>query len=323
MTTKLTSKSLTRDLIIAEAEKRGWQVDYIGSGSQYYRITTANGKSEIFWQSRPSRTSANGSSLVRFKALSMQFAEKLGYTMPAYGIVRDTSGAEAFLAQNGTIVVKPSNGTNSMGVSVNVKSTEQLHTAITYARENSENGKVLLQKQLEGKLYRLTVIHGKCVAGAYRRAAQVTGDGKRTARQLVEALDQEPLRSGAEHTPLRQVEIAAAEVYLGDAINRVPTDGEVVRVAAIESISAGGETVDVTVQIHEDWKKFMTEFAVQAGLFIAGFDVICNDVAQPLQDKYVPLLEVNSAPGFMSHEYPTGGGEAIHLAPILLDELFQ
>jgi cyanophycin synthetase len=321
----MSADTITAQLIMDEAVKRGWRVEHIGSGSRkpYFRISLPDGRSEIFCISRPSRSSANGAAIVRFKRLSMQFVEMIGYKTPPISGFSNMQDAEHFLREHGTVVVKPSNGTNSQGVTIGITDTETLKKALDFARVHSSNGKAILQKQLEGKLFRLTVVNGKFVAGAYRRGAFVAGDGVNTVRSLVESFNQDPRRNNPPHSPLKQVEPATVEAYLGSStMEMVPSAGAVVRIAAIESISAGGDTVDATSQVHEDWQKFTEDFARAAGLFIAGFDVITEDIASPLVDSYVPLLEVNSAPGFISHQYPSEG-TPIELAPILLDELFE
>lgn len=317
------SDSVTRRLLKAEAQRRGWAVETIGRDDYFLKVTLPDGRSELFRGSRPSRSSANGFVVSKYKDLTVQFAEGLGYKMPAFTLLEQIEQPAEFMHEYGVIVVKPADGGKSEGVTVGVDTGEKLTKAIAYAKQFSLSGKVLLQQQLEGKLYRLTVINGKFVAGAQRRAPQVNGNGQQTVRELIEELNRDPRRGKGSDTPLKKVSLELAEEYLGaDEMQRRPDAGETVRVSALDSVSAGGEAINVTESVHDDWRRFCSLITQESGQFIAGFDVMCDDIALPLEGYYVPMLEMNSSPGFKLHQYPTGGGEPVELAPILFDELF-
>lgn len=268
------------------------------------------------------RTSANGLIICKFKNLTMDFVESLGYTTPAYRLARTASEAEDMLVGD-AVVVKPIDGHRSEGVSVNIIDVPGLQAAITFAQAHSARKEVIVQRMLTGKLYRLLVVDGKLVAVMQRKAAEVVGDGRTTLRGLVERTNADPRRGDSVDTPLKKIHLEDVKEYLGaETLNTVPTSDQTVRVTALDSVSAGGEAINATDFVHDDWRKVTEHIAHEAGLFIAGYDVICDDIANPLMGKFVPLLEINSSPGLKLHEYPTGGGEPIHIAPLLLDALF-
>jgi len=317
--------SVTRRLLKEEAQRRGWQISEIIRDGYFLKITDNHGVTEWFLGSRPLIGSANGSIICIQKDMALEYLESLGYKVPAYLVV-DKPGrpeAEEFIAQHGTIVAKPLDGKQSEGVTTNITSLEQLNPAIDLALENSRWGKVLLQAQVSGKLYRLFAVNGKLRAAAHRKAAEVTGNGQNTVKQLIEQLNSDPRRGDDSTTPLKKVKLADAKAYLGaEGLEAVPEPGRVVRVSLLDSISAGGEAVNVMDQVHPDWHKMVSDVTVPINLFVCGFDVMCEDISQPLTDKFVPLLEMNSSPGLKLHHFPTGGGEPIDLAAIILDEVF-
>lgn len=321
------ANSITRQLLIDAAQSRGLSVSYTGTNEYFLQLTNAAGHTEIFRGSRPTKSAANGFIVSKYKNLTMDFVSSLGYEVPAWSL-QDTSSdinnAKQFLAANLPIVVKPLDGQQSLGVTVGVTTETQLEAALSLAMRHSMSGRIMLQHQLEGKLFRICTINGRLVAAALRSAAAVTGDGQRTVTELITALNSDPRRSETSNSPLKKVKLTDASDYLGgQRLDEILPAGEICRVSAIDSISAGGEAADVTASVHSDWHEFTTKVANGMGLYIAGFDIMCDDISQPLADNYVPLLEVNSAPGFKLHMYPTAGGQAINLAETLLDELFQ
>lgn len=319
------ANSVSRTLIIAEAQRRGWKVEFIGPQEYICKVTNLEGQSEMFLSSRPLRSSANGTAITIRKHITLDYVQSHGYRVPAYTTLNDDSETgRDFLEQYKTIVVKPSDAQQSAGVTMHVTTPQQLAEAVAYARGHGRSPTVILQEQIEGNLYRIFVINGKLVAAAHRRAAMVIGDGQHSIRELVDRLNQDPRRGTDNSTPLKQIKGTDVRAFLGEEhLADVPPAGAEVRVSAIDSVSAGGESADVTASVHPDWHQACGELAQGIGLFVCGYDIICPDISQPLQDKYLPLLEMNSAPGLKLHHYPTAGGEVIDVAKILLDEVFQ
>ena len=47
--------------------------------------------------------------------------------------------------------------------------------------------------------------------------------------------------------------------------------------------------------------------AKTVGLDVAGIDIICDDIAQPLAAQGGGIIEVNAAPGIRMHQFPSSG----------------
>jgi cyanophycin synthetase len=317
------ANSVTRTLILAEAVRRGWKTETIGPNAYFCKIIHPDGRWNLLHGTSTMRNSAPGQSIAKYKNLTMDFVKSYGYEVPPYELVESDTQALDFLEQQGTIVVKPVDGQRTEGVSVAVRSPEKLAAALRYAQANSESQQAMLQTHLSGNLYRLLVLDGQFVAGSWRRAAVVVGDGQHSVRQLIELANADPLRGHGVSTALKTIDLEQAVEHLGDErLASIPEAGARVVLSAIDSVSAGGEAINVTDKVHEDWRRVTIQLANEAGLFICGYDVMCSDISQPIQNNYLPLLEMNAAPGMKIHEYPTGGGDPIHLAPLLLDALF-
>lgn len=81
-------------------------------------------------------------------------------------------------------------------------------------------------------------------------------------------------------------------------------------------------TVDCTDEVHPDTAYMAALSAKVVGLDIAGVDLVCQDITQPLQAQGGAILEVNGGPGLLMHLKPSVGvarpvGQAIveHLFP--------
>ena len=81
-------------------------------------------------------------------------------------------------------------------------------------------------------------------------------------------------------------------------------------------------TVDCTDDVHPEIVYMAALSAKVVGLDIAGIDLVCQDISQPLQVQGGAIIEVNSGPGLLMHLRPSVGiprpvGQAIveHLFP--------
>ncbi len=315
------ANSATRKLIIEEAKRRGWETQEIGPNAHFIKVIHPDGRSNVLRGSQPRQNSALSFIATKDKSLALDFVSSYGYQVPPYLCISNQQQAANFLAEHGKIVLKPIDSLQSQGVTVNITDPAQIEQAFAEAMKFSSNGRAIVQKHLDGSLYRITMIDGKMVAATWRTAITVTGDGERTTAELIAALNTDPRRGEGADLGLKKIDHATAGDHIGeDAMQRVPAAHEVVTISSMDSAPGGG-AVNVTNRVHADWQAFSKHMADELGLFISGFDFICPDISQPLNGNNVPLLEINGAPGMRIHNFPTVG-EPIDLAPLLLDALF-
>lgn len=309
--------SVTRDLMVAAAEKRGWSVRYFGPRDYYYEITNSDGKSCVFHGSMPETTSAIGAGIAIHKTRSLYYLQHKGYDIAPFLEFSDHESARSFLQAHAPIVVKPEDSEQSKGVTVGITDEATLWAAIEEAQKFSR--RVLLQKQLEGRLYRILAIGGAFVAATWRRAGFVIGDGEHTIAELIAEKNAHPWRGIDDNAIVKVIDPQKVTAYLGvGALERVPTAGEDIKILPVDSVSAGGEAADVTNEVHQDYIKIVEEVSQDLGLVACGFDIMINDISKPLEGA-LPFLEMNSEPGFKIHYYPTAGGEPKPIADMLLD----
>ena len=242
------SRSITRQAIADEAAKRGWSIELISQfDKSLYVITDDKGRSSIGRGGRFMDASMHGREISINKHLSYAYIERLGYKLLPHIVYDEPIEAFQFLHTHAPIVVKPIDAEQSKGVTVDIVQDDQLASALVEAKRYSLNGNVLLQAQVEGKLYRILVVNGKYFAAAYRRPAFVVGDGVLTIEALIADKNKDPLRSKDGPTPLKTIPIEDARALLGEVrLREVLPAGEICEVSSIASISRGGEAEDVT-----------------------------------------------------------------------------
>jgi hypothetical protein len=143
------------------------------------------------------------------------------------------------------------------------------------------------------------------VAG--RRPPRVVGDGKSTIEQLIDAINDSPLRSEGHASPLtiiskEDVESSNKEGFL----QLVPKPDEIVEVLSTSNLSRGGDAVDYTDEVSDVLKKMAIRAARKCFLGLSGVDIITKDIRTgDASNSYV--IEVNLSPGIRMHMYPSEG----------------
>lgn len=103
-----------------------------------------------------------------------------GLNLPAQQLAGNADDNLAFLDEHERVVVKPLDGEQGQGVAVDLRTIEDVQSAIEAARQF--DSRVLLESFHEGLDLRILVINFEVVAAAIRRPAEVIGDGQHTIR---------------------------------------------------------------------------------------------------------------------------------------------
>jgi len=259
--------------------------------------------------SETSTTSAIAVDTCQDKALTNQLLSVVGVPVPEGRTVGSPDEAWEVAQEIGLpVVVKPVDGHQGKGVSVNLSSEAEVRAAYAIA---DDHGPVLVERSITGDDYRLLVVGGKLVAAARRDPAHVVGDGERSVAELVKQVNQDPRRRPGHGSVLTRITLgAAAELVLhqqGLTVASVPEAGQRVLLRSNSNLSTGGTAVDVTDRVHP-LNAQVAELAAQIlALDVAGIDVLCQDIARPLHEQGGAIIEVNAAPGLRMHLAPAEG----------------
>ncbi|MFZ9432467.1 MAG: cyanophycin synthetase [Burkholderiaceae bacterium] len=254
-------------------------------------------------------TSAVAEAIAQDKDLTKNLLQSAAVPVPVGAPAATVDEAWAIAERLGLpVVVKPQDGSQGRGVTVNISSREQLEAAFHTA---AAIGDVLVEKFLPGSDFRLLVVGDRLVAAARRDPPFVIGDGRHSVRELVEIVNADPRRGTGHATSLTKIrfdDIAKARLTQQDLTpESVPEKGRRVVLRNNANLSTGGSATDVTDDVHPEVAARAVDAARMVGLPGCGVDVGCETVQRPLADQYGGVVEVNAAPGLRMHLNPSYG----------------
>ncbi|MBK8286362.1 MAG: cyanophycin synthetase [Ahniella sp.] len=248
----------------------------------------------------------------------------LGLPVPRQELAQSENSAVRAARRIGyPVVTKPYNGNHGRGISIGLKTDEEVIEGFRKAKEISRS--VIVETFLEGDDHRLLVINGELVAATRRTPGHVVGDGTRTIRELIDIVNLDPRRGvGHEKVLTRIVLDAQAEMMLARAgltADSVPEAGVAVYLRSTANLSTGGTATDVTDVIHPDNRDMAVRAIRSIGLDVGGVDFLSTNIAESYKKIGGGICEVNAAPGFRMHVAPSEG-KARDVATPVIDMLF-
>ncbi|HCX79949.1 MAG TPA: cyanophycin synthetase, partial [Firmicutes bacterium] len=308
--------------IIDAASSRGIPVTLLGQGS-LIRLGTGVYRQYIE-ATVTSRTSCIGVDMACDKTLTKKILANALIPTPLGEIAQDEEDAVAIAREMGkTAVVKPCDGNQGKGVSLNLVREAQVRAA--YKVAENYGSKVLVEEQIFGRHYRLLVVNNKVVAASERFPARVTGDGNNSIKDLIEIENRNPLRGEEHEKPLTRIKVdqivfnVLARQNL--TMNYIPALGEVIDLRDNANLSTGGTAADVTDLVHQENIELACRIARLLCLDIAGIDIVTEDISQPLLAGKGAVIEVNAAPGIRMHLFPAQGASR-PVGDAIVDYLF-
>ena len=296
-----------------------------------YRRLTRGSLVQFGWGSKQRRiqaaevdsTSAVAESIGQDKDLTKRLLHAAGVPVPLGKPVETVDEAwEVALKVGLPVVVKPQDGNQGKGVTVNITDRAQLEEAYKNA---ADYGTVMVERFLPGHDFRLLVVGDQLVAAARREPPQVLGDGEHTVRQLVDVVNQDPRRGEGHATSLTKIrldDIAVARLAMqGLTPDSVPEKGQRVILRNNANLSTGGTATDVTDDVHPEVAARAVAAAQMVGLHICGVDMVAETVLRPLEEQGGGFVEVNAAPGLRMHLAPSYG-KPRNVGQAMVDKLF-
>ncbi|RYX94688.1 MAG: cyanophycin synthetase [Comamonadaceae bacterium] len=260
------------------------------------------------WTAETDLTSAIAEGIAGDKDLTKSLLASCGVPVPEGVIVATAEEAWEAAEDIGLpVVVKPSDGNHGRGVSLDLKTKEEVEAAFRVAEPHGSD--VMVERFIRGQEHRLLVVGGKVVAAARGEVAWVTGDGQSTVVQLVDLqLNTDPRRGLEEDFPLSRIEVHTDEAIVLDlqrqglAPDAVPATGRAVLIQR-----NGNVAIDCTDEVHPEVAYIVSLAARVVGLDIAGVDVVAEDIGKPLHAQGGAIVEVNAGPGLLMHLKPAEG----------------
>jgi cyanophycin synthetase len=272
----------------------------LGWGSKQRRIQAA----EV------DTTSAIAEAIAQDKNLTKKLLAAAGVPVPTGRAVKDADDAWSAALEIGLpVVVKPVDGNQGKGVTVNIATQEHLRIAYAIAKEFRND--ILVERYMPGNDFRLLVVGDKLIAAARREPPTVVGDGVNTIEELVNLINKDPRRGSGHSTSLTKIRIdgiAHARLAIqGFKSDSIPAKGERVTLRNNANLSTGGSATDVTDDVHPEVAARAIAAAHMIGLDICGVDLVCDSILRPIEEQGGGIVEVNAAPGLRMHLNPSFG----------------
>ncbi len=246
-----------------------------------------------------------------------------GFPMARGGFAYSEKEAlDIFHQIGGEVIVKPRTGSRSRHTTVHIESEEALLVAFRKAKQLSPWA--IVEEQLRGFVFRVTLIGGKVVAVMRREPPHVFGDGTRTIRALVEEENKVPGRQGPVFHPLVFDDDAASELARQHLTpESVPEKGQFVALGQKVGRGSGGSTTDFTASVHPENIALFEKVGALLADPLVGIDFIVEDMSLPWHEQLpAGVIECNSLPFIDLHHYPLRG-PVQNIAGVLWDYVLR
>jgi GNAT-family acetyltransferase (TIGR03103 family) len=282
-------------IIVDEARRRGIEISIDDAEAGLFTLTQG-GRRVRCRESLSDLTSAVSMTLCQDKRLTHRTLARAGIRLPAQQLAGSAEDNAAFLAEHGSIVVKPVDGEQGQGVAVDLRSAAEVEAAIERARTFDQ--RVLLESFHPGMDLRVVVIGFEVVAAAIRRPAEVVGNGSHSIGQLIEAQSRrrQAATGGESRIPLDE-ETQRCLQEAGFDYDSILPQGQRLSVRRTANLHTGGTLEDVTETLHPELVEAAVKAARALDIPVVGLDLLVPAADQP---DYV-FIEANERVGLANH----------------------
>lgn len=312
--TGFTDMELSTQILMFDAIQQGVQIEILDQQDQFLKLKLKDHVEYVKNGNMTSKDSYVSPLIMENKIVTKKILQQHGFRVPMGEEFNDIEKAlrsyDMFF--NKPFVVKPKTTNYGLGISIFKEGTnyEDYEKAITLAFK--EDSSVIIEEFLNGTEYRFFVLNDKVLAVLLRIPANVKGDGKHTIEELVIEKNRDPLRGRDHRTPLESIQLGELENLMlkgqGYTMDSIPRNNEIIYLRENSNISTGGDSIDVTDQISEDYKKIAVSAVSALGAKISGIDLIIENKEFPATNKNAyGIIEANFNPSMYMHIYPYKG----------------
>ncbi len=309
----LEDMELSTQLLLREAVKRGVSLEILDRNENFVRLKKEENTQYVKQATKTSLDNYASILAMENKLVTKKILEEYGIRVPK-GLEytsAEVAKADFVFHQGKPVVIKPNQTNFGLGITILKENTDEetFRRAVDIAIEHDTT--ILIEEFIAGREFRIFVIGNEVVGILHRVPANVTGDGKKTIRELVEWKNQDPLRGKGYRTPLEKIRLEEAEaIFLkqqGKDFETIAAAGEVVYLRENSNISTGGDSIDFTDDIPDSYKQIAVRAAQALNVKITGLDMIIPDVSAEATDDNYSIIELNFNPAIHIHCHPFQG----------------
>jgi glutamate--cysteine ligase len=312
--TGFTDMELSTQILIFDAIQQGIKVEILDRKDQFLKLQLNDHVEFVKNGNMTSKDSYVSTLIMENKTVTKKILHAHGFRVPMgeeYNTIEHALRSYELFASK-PFVVKPKSTNFGLGISIfkDGATYEDYQKALTLAFK--EDSSVLIEEFLAGTEYRFFVLNDKVLAILLRVPANVKGNGTHTIEELVIEKNRDPLRGTDHRTPLELIQLGELEILMlkgqGYQLDSIPAQDEIVYLRENSNVSTGGDSIDVTDQLADDYKKIAVNAVAALGAKISGIDLIIENKELPAATKNAyGIIEANFNPSMYMHTYPYQG----------------
>ena len=307
---------LSTQALLFDAIQKGLNIEILDERDQFISLQFGEHLEYVKNGNMTSHDSYISPLIMENKVVTKKVLAKAGFNVPQSIEFTDVKSAvENFpLFENRAIVIKPKSTNFGLGISIfqqGVTDRDDFAKAVEIAfREDKE---IMVEDYLLGTEYRFFVLGDQTLAVLLRVPANVIGDGVHTVAELVAVKNDHPLRGDGSRTPLKKIALGDIEQLQlkeqGLTVDSIPAEDQLVQLRANSNISTGGDSIDMTDEMHASYKEIAVGISKAMGAAVCGVDLIIPDLKQPAEPSLRSwgVIEANFNPMMMMHIFPFSG----------------
>ncbi len=306
---------LSTQIFMFDSIQNGVKVEVLDENDQFLKLSF-NGRVEYVKNANmTSKDSYIVPLMMENKTVTKKVLAKAGFRVPLgkeYSTIEQALENYELFSNKG-FVVKPKSTNYGIGISIFKEgaSYEDYQMALEIAFK--EDIDILVEEFLPGTEYRFFVLDGKTRAIMLRVPANVVGDGVKSVKELVIEKNKDSLRGTHHRSPLELIQLGEIEQLMlkeqGLTVSSVPELNQVVYLRENSNVSTGGDSIDVTDEMDESYKKIAEAATESLGAKICGIDLIIPDreIRGEKGNNSYGIIEGNFNPAMHMHIYPFAG----------------
>ena len=306
---------LSTQALLFDAIQKGLNIEILDERDQFISLQFGDHLEYVKNGNMTSHDSYISPLIMENKVVTKKVLAKVGFNVPQSIEFTDVKSAvENFpLFENRAVVIKPKSTNFGLGISIfqqGVTDRDDFAKAVEIAfREDKE---IMVEDYLLGTEYRFFVLGDQTLAVLLRVPANVIGDGVHTVAELVAAKNAHPLRGDGSRTPLKKIALGDIEQLQlkeqGLTVDSIPAKDQLVQLRANSNISTGGDSIDMTDEMHASYKEIAVGISKAMGAAVCGVDLIIPDLKKPAEPSLRSwgVIEANFNP-MMMHIFPFSG----------------
>jgi len=273
-------------------------------------ITFKNGNKTVFRAHQLNINGFGSGEIAKDKGCSSFFLKHFGYKVPEGKTffnkrlcekipdIRNIDDGFNYAKELGfPVIVKPLNLSQGILVAKVHNKREYYQVAKKILKKTSG---CIVERFHSGNDYRIVVLDEEVIVAYQRIPLFIVGNGKSSILELLQQKQENLSKIG------RKITIDFEDFRIKTKLQRqkltfesvIPQDN-IIYILDNANLSTGGEAIDITENIHPDFKKLAVHVTKDMGLRLAGVDVITSDITLPMVNY--TIIEVNASPGLSNY----------------------